>query len=218
MAGAFPETRQLAKEAVRFQRDPQGIVGSGTDPRVAWTFPEIVTAAEARLRVLSEQMGRLSEAGAAMTAALWPGAVAPTSFTRLARWLEAGPDRLHDWRVSAARDGAEMALRFAMSWHPDLSLDALMGQRAGSESQLQAEAGRIAARASYIAGFAFHDEFHPERAEDGGVVPADDYGLLLDDPEGSSEETDVYHDADAGEEDTGTSADPGATRSSGGNA
>nr|XP_020194210.1 kinetochore protein Nuf2-like [Aegilops tauschii subsp. strangulata] len=82
---AFPETRQLAEEVVRFQRDPQGIVGSGTDPRVAWTFSDIVTTAEARLRVLSEQMGQLSEAGAVMTAALWPGAVAPTSFRRLAR-------------------------------------------------------------------------------------------------------------------------------------
>ena len=111
-----------------------------------------------------------------------------------------------------------MALRFPLSWYPDLELDALMGQRAGSESQLQAEAGRIAAWASYIAEFAFHDEFQPERVEDGGVVPTEDYGLLLDDPEGSSEETDIYRDADAGEEDTGTSADPGATRSGGGNA
>ena len=32
----------LAEEAVRFQHDSQGIVGSGTDPRVAWTFPEII--------------------------------------------------------------------------------------------------------------------------------------------------------------------------------
>nr|XP_020158764.1 translation initiation factor IF-2-like [Aegilops tauschii subsp. strangulata] len=40
---AFPETRQLAEEAVRFRRDPQGIVSSGTDPQVAWTFSEIVT-------------------------------------------------------------------------------------------------------------------------------------------------------------------------------
>ena len=93
-----------------------------------------------------------------------------------------------------------------------------MGQRAGSEDQLRAEAGQIASQASYIAGFAFHDEFHPERAEDGGVVPADDYGLLLDDPEGSSEETDIYHDMDAGEVDTGPSVDPGAARSGGGNA
>nr|XP_020183203.1 nuclease SbcCD subunit C-like [Aegilops tauschii subsp. strangulata] len=95
MRGLLGE-RQLAEEAVRFQRDPQGIVGSGTDPRVAWTFSEIVTAAEAHLRVLSEQMGRLSEAGAAMTAALWLGSVTPNSFTRMARWLEVGPDHLHE--------------------------------------------------------------------------------------------------------------------------
>ena len=49
-------------------------------------------------------------------------------------------------------------------------------------------------------------------------MPADDYGLLLDDPEVSSEETGVYHDTDAEEEDTGTSADPGAARSGSGDA
>ena len=122
-----------------------------------------------------------------------------------------GPDRLSDWRVSAARAGAEMALRIALSWHPDLQLDALMGQRAGSEQLLQEQAGRIASRASYIAEFAFHDEFHPERMEDGAVVDGDNYGLLLRDPEGSSEETGVYGDAEA-EEDTGASLDPEAGR------
>ena len=84
--GTFPETRQLAEEAFRFQRDPQGIVGSRTDPRVAWTFSKIVTAAEARLRVLSEQMGWLSKAGTAMTAAFWPGSVASNNFMWLARF------------------------------------------------------------------------------------------------------------------------------------
>ena len=73
-------------------------------------------------------MGQLSEAGTAMTVALWPSAVAPNSFTRLARWLEAGPEQLHAWHVSATRAGAEMALRFLMSWHPDLAPDRLMGQ------------------------------------------------------------------------------------------
>ena len=86
-----------------------------------------------------------------------------------------------------------------------------MGQRAGSEQLLQEQAGRIASRASYIAEFAFHDEFHPERTEDGRVVDGDDYGLLLHDPEGSSEETGVYRDAGA-EEDTGASLDPEAAR------
>ena len=104
-----------------------------------------------------------------------------------------------------------MVLRFALSWHPDLQLDALMGQRAGSEQLLQEQAGRIASRASYIAEFAFHDNFHPERTEDGRVVDGDDYGLLLHDPEGILEETGVYRDAGA-EEDTGASLDPEATR------
>ena len=42
-------------------------------------------------------------------------------------------------------------------------------------------------------------------------MDGDDYGLLLHDPEGSSEETSVYRDADA-EEGTGTSLDPEAAR------
>ena len=40
-------------------------------------------------------------------------------------------------------------------------------------------------------------------------MAGNDYGLLLHDPEGSSEEKDVYHHGSA-EEDTGTLADPEA--------
>ena len=112
--------QRLVEEVVRFQRDPTGVVGSGMGPRVAWTFPGIIVAAEARLRVLGTQLGRLSQAGTAMRAALWPDSIEPSSFTRLARWLEMGPDRLHEWRVSATRAGTEMVLRFVLSWHPDL--------------------------------------------------------------------------------------------------
>ena len=35
LTGTFLETLPLVEEAVRFQRDPQGIMGSGTDPNVA---------------------------------------------------------------------------------------------------------------------------------------------------------------------------------------
>ena len=52
LTGHFPQIHKTAEEAIRFQRDLQGVVGSGTDPQVAWTFPEIVSAAEACLRVL----------------------------------------------------------------------------------------------------------------------------------------------------------------------
>ena len=86
-----------------------------------------------------------------------------------------------------------------------------MGQRASSEQLLQEQAGWIASRTSYIAEFAFHDEFHPERTEDCRVVDGDDYGLLLRDPEGSSEDTGVYDDTNV-EEDTGVSLDLEAAR------
>ena len=86
-----------------------------------------------------------------------------------------------------------------------------MGQRAGLEQLLQEQASRVASQASYIAEFAFHDDFHLERTEDGAVKDGDDYGLLLCDSEGSSEETGVYGDAEV-EEDTGASLDPEAGR------
>ena len=44
--------QRLAEEAVRYQHDLTGVGGSGTDPLTAWTFPEIIAAAEARLRAL----------------------------------------------------------------------------------------------------------------------------------------------------------------------
>ena len=81
-------------------------------------------------------MERLSRADTVMTAALWPASVQPSSFSHLVRWLEMGPDRLGEWRVSAACAGAEMVLWFMLSWHPDLQLDALMGHRAGSDQLL----------------------------------------------------------------------------------
>ena len=49
--------QRLAEEAVRYQRDPTDVVGSGTDPRVAWTFPEIIAATEARLQALERSWG-----------------------------------------------------------------------------------------------------------------------------------------------------------------
>ena len=55
-----------------------------------------------------------------------------------------------------------------------------------------------------------HDEFQPERTGDGRVIPPDDFGLQLDDPEGSFEESGPYEDEDAGLEDIGNSVDPEA--------
>ena len=77
--------QRLAEEVVRYQRDPTGVVGSGMDPLTAWTFLEIIAAAEARLWVLGTQMERLSRAGTAMTTALWPDSDRLHNFSHLGR-------------------------------------------------------------------------------------------------------------------------------------
>ena len=115
------------------------------------------------------------------------------------------------WHISATRASADMALRFVMSCYPDLVLDQLMAQQASAERLLQAEVGRIPARASYMASFALHNEFYVERMDDDRVVPPDDFGLLLDDPLSSSEESSPYTDEDAGLANTGTSMNPEPT-------
>ena len=105
-------------------------------------------------------------------------------------------ERLGAWRASAARAGAETALRFIVSWYPGMDLDHLAAQRASAEDNLAARAQRIAGRASYLAAFAPDDEFVVERTEDGEELPTDALGLLLDDPDGSSAESGAYADAD----------------------
>lgn len=118
--------------------------GVAVDPDVAWSFLELMLVVGAHLKALDKQMARLCAARLGMTATLWPEAVAPNSVTRLARWLEAGVARLHAWRVSVARAGANLALWFAMSLYPALDLNQLAAQRAGTEADLEARALRIA--------------------------------------------------------------------------
>ena len=194
--GLFPETQEAADAAVNAHRAEQRELGAEIDAYAAWSFPELVLACESRLRAMEEQMCRLFDAGLGMVSGLWPDAVVPSTVSRLARWLEAGVERLGLWRASAARAGAETALRFVVSWYPGLDLDRLAAQRAGAAEDLAAKAQRIAGRASYLAAFAPHDEFVVERTEDGEELPTDTLGLLLGDPDGSSAESGAYADAD----------------------
>ena len=220
MPGLFPETQEAADAAVHAHRAKQRELGAEIGAYAAWSFPELVLACESRLRAVEDQMRRLVDAGLGMVSGLWPDAVVPSTVSRLARWLEVGVERLGLWRASAARAGAETALRFVVSWYPGLDLDRLAAQRAGATEDLAAKAQRIDGRASYLAAFAPHDEFVVERTEDGEELPTDALGLLLDDPDGSSAETGADADAetDAGDDDlaerTAESAGPGPAATS----
>jgi hypothetical protein len=68
--------------------------------------------------------------------------------------------RLRDWKLSAARVGAEVALITALSFHPQLDLDLLVGQREGFILQPEDEA-KIRERAHHLAHYAECDQFVP---------------------------------------------------------
>ncbi|KAK1627956.1 hypothetical protein QYE76_002271 [Lolium multiflorum] len=67
---------------------------------------------------------------------------------------ELAPDRFLDWKESATRAGADMALSFVLSWYNEVDLGQLEFRRAGVEDKLPADfkAARLA-RASTIADF-----------------------------------------------------------------
>ncbi|KAK1694477.1 hypothetical protein QYE76_011174 [Lolium multiflorum] len=126
---------------------------------------------------------------------LWPTETLPQDLANLIKWLETAPDRFHDWKESAVRAGADMALSFMLSWYDEVSLDQLECRRADVEENLPAEnkTARLA-RACAIADFVdkrifienpnppsddeeeFEDEIEtesPPAADPAGPPPAD---------------------------------------------
>ena len=49
--------------------------------------------------------------------ALWPGSAVPKSMESFCKWLNATEMCLSQWRESAGRAGADMAVQFIMSWY-----------------------------------------------------------------------------------------------------
>ncbi|KAK1693787.1 hypothetical protein QYE76_010484 [Lolium multiflorum] len=57
-------------------------------------------------------------------------------FSLISDRLKGAGRRIREWQCSAARAGADSALRVACSWYPELNLDALTGVREGAETDL----------------------------------------------------------------------------------
>jgi hypothetical protein len=136
---------------------------------------EPITKLGWELRKAAEELIRL----------LWPTETLPQDLSNLITWLEKAPDRFLDWKDSAARAGADMALSCVLSWYDEVSLEQLENRRAGVEDALPAE-NRTArlARACAIADFV-------------------DKGLFVEDPNPPSddEEEEAEDDADMPEAD-----------------
>jgi hypothetical protein len=114
------------------------------------------------MRVVDRHLGQLPEAALKVFKCLWPGELVSDNISGLAdRLLDVGK-RLSEWRHSAARDGADTALRFVCSRYESLDLESLHSMRADAPTDTDPE--KIAerhARAYRIASYASTSTFIP---------------------------------------------------------
>ncbi|KAK1685515.1 hypothetical protein QYE76_046363 [Lolium multiflorum] len=139
---------------------------------------EPITKLGWELRKAAEELARL----------LWPTETLPQELGNFIKWLETAPDRFLDWKESAARAGADMALSFVLSWYNEVSLDQLEYRRADVEEKLPAEnkTTRLA-RACAIAAFVDKGIFisDPNPPEDDSDEEPEDEEIEMESPPGA---------------------------------
>jgi hypothetical protein len=153
LAAAFPETQDAALAAVGVAREARRrATGEGSSEY--FTMEDYMASMAARVEPITKLGWELRKAVEELAPMLWPEEAVPQDISSLASLMEQAPDRFLDWKESATRAGADMALSFVLSWYNEVDLGQLEFRRAGVEDKLPAElkAARLA-RASAIADF-----------------------------------------------------------------
>ena len=88
-----------------------------------------LTAISARLKALKVIVVDVLDAAIHTFRQLWPGVETPKTVAELVESLKDSEDRLNDWRESAGRAGADEAMKFVLSWHETMKLEALSSIR-----------------------------------------------------------------------------------------
>ncbi|KAK1665842.1 hypothetical protein QYE76_054001 [Lolium multiflorum] len=136
----------------RWRRSRRRETGEGSSEY--FSMEDHLASMAARIEPVTKLGWELRKAAEELVPMLWPGEAAPQDISGLISSMERAPDRFLDWKESATRAGADMALSFVLSWYNEVDLGQLEFRRAGVEDKLPAElkAARLA-RASTIAGF-----------------------------------------------------------------
>ncbi|KAM0860662.1 hypothetical protein ACQ4PT_046399 [Festuca glaucescens] len=195
LAAAFPETQEAALAAAGRERDERRAAGEAGSP--SFSMDDHLAAMHARITPITMLGYELWQAAEELFRLLWPTETLPSELANLVKWLEGAPDRLLDWKESAARAGADMALSFVLSWYEEVSLDQLETRRAGVEDALSAEnKTRRLARACAITDFVNKSVF------------VDDRNAPEDDLEGDDEEDEEEAAAPGADPASGSGAPP----------
>nr|XP_051191930.1 uncharacterized protein LOC127305508 [Lolium perenne] len=153
LAAAFPETQEAALAAVGAARDSRR-QETGEGSSEYFSMEDHLASMAARIEPVTQLGWELRKAAEELVPMLWPGEAVPQDISGLISAMERAPDRFLDWKESATRAGADMALSFVLSWYNEVDLGQLESRRAGVETKLPADlkAARLA-RASTIAEF-----------------------------------------------------------------
>ncbi|KAK1668196.1 hypothetical protein QYE76_056355 [Lolium multiflorum] len=153
LAAAFPEAQEEALAAVGRAREDRR-QATGEQSSDCFTMDDYLASIAARVEPVTKLGWELRKAAEELIRLLWPTETLPEDLSNLIAWLDRAPDRFLDWKESATRAGADMALSFVLSWYNEVSLDQLEFRRAGVEDKLPAEnkTARLA-RACAIADF-----------------------------------------------------------------
>ncbi|KAK1602400.1 hypothetical protein QYE76_018963 [Lolium multiflorum] len=127
---------------------------TGEGSSATFTMEDHLSSLAARVEPITKFGWELRKAAEELVPMLWPDKEAPQDISSLTSLIEQASDRFIDWKGSATRAGADMALSFVLSWYNEVDLGQLEYRRAGVEEELSADqkAARLA-RASAIADF-----------------------------------------------------------------
>ncbi|KAK1625829.1 hypothetical protein QYE76_000144 [Lolium multiflorum] len=124
----FPDSQPFAQKRVTERRVEQAL----SNPDAPWDPYDHLVALAARIshmRAVDRHLVELPERAIQIFKVLWPGEAVPANLTLLSDRLRDAGRRFREWKCSAARAGADAALRIACSWYEDLDLDAFHSLR-----------------------------------------------------------------------------------------
>ena len=163
-AGFFPDSQVRAAATIAKARADDSV-----DANAPWTSKDHLAALYSRIshmRVVDRHLAQLPAAAIVAFKCLWPGEPVPDNNSLIAERLQEAGRRLSEWRHSAARAGADTALRFVCSWYESLDLSTLSTMRGNAPTDTDpAKTAAHRDRAYRIACYASTSIFIPPPAD-----------------------------------------------------
>ncbi|KAK1686252.1 hypothetical protein QYE76_047100 [Lolium multiflorum] len=161
----FPDSQAFAHKKVAERRAAQAF----SNPDAPWDAYDHLVALAARIshmRAVDRHLVELPERAMQIFKVRWPGEAIPANLTLLSDRLEGACRRFREWKCSAARAGADAALRVACSWYEELDLDALHSLRGDAPTDTDPVlTAKRKDRAYRVAQFASTSTFIPPPAD-----------------------------------------------------